>query len=294
MMSSSGNPLLPSPPRLVLLFHFRSLLESADLDRLHYEAWSEVLGAFGYTALPFASWAHDELSLKSAQEVMTSLCPYTTTGEWGPLLNKRDVRLQREVESLCLVEVLPLAGLREFLVDCARHSQLSVVCLSALPMAVMQLVLQKSELSAFVDLIVPYSEWEFGALEALEALRVRPPVLPTRLHHIWEGEEQGAHTEDTDQQQEEENTMIIAFDTECSGVRHHRAFGLTSIGVTANEWRSDDDVEVAPAVASESALLQSGAAVVVKDYQSLRFEYLASLCAHSTQSSHHQAVHEED
>ena len=266
--------LLPTTPQLqarsgtVLLFNYRSLLDSAEFDRINFTAWQEVLDAFGYSHLTFDEFVKD-LALKSAEEIMMGLCPMTTRVEWEPLLNKRTVRLEREIAQLCSVEVQAVNGLKDFIIDCAKAIPLQVVFLSSLSYDSSRTLLERADVSCFVDIVHCYQRREFAILDALEMLNVRPPKIPPRVHHRWEGEE--GHLSAT--------SSVIVFEADPEGVKYARALGLKTIGVSFNNAEDGEEKGelAASSVSSDAELLRAGASCVVKDFSSFKYEYLKHL-----------------
>lgn len=170
--------------RLVLVFDYRSLIESEDVDMINYEAWKEVLDSFGYGDLTFPHFMRS-LVLKSPSEVMTALCPYTTKAEWGPILNKRTTRLGKDISKLCYAEMLPLAGARDFIIDCTKKALVTCVFLSPFPDDVTRRMLELAEVGPYIDLVHSYSDREFALLEALEMINIRPRRIPDGIEHRW-------------------------------------------------------------------------------------------------------------
>lgn len=293
MSAPAALPHTAMPQRAVLFFHYRSLMESDDIDQINFVGWKEVLDAFGYGELTYQKCVSD-LALKSPHEVMTSLCPYTTRAEWAPLLNKRDTRLEKEISELCFAQVLPLRGIKDFIIDCVKHSNCTVVFLSPFRETAARQLLERAELGPFVDVVHSYTEREFGILEALEVLDVRPPHIPTALHHRWENEppctEEG-----------ELAPLILAFETDVQGVHFAKNFGVRSVVISYNPLGVETEAERSPhrhrgdeRAAEEAAmptsmedggntkhdeaiLLNSGASMVIKDFSLLKYEYLHHL-----------------
>lgn len=293
------------PPRLVVFLTYRTALDAASIDRINFEGWKEVLDAFGYASLTLHK-CKEELALKSPHEVMTSLCPFTTKAEWGPLLNKRDVRLDRDVKELCFAEVMPIDGIKEFLIDCSKHAQTTVVLLSPFRETVARALLDTAELSGFVDVVHNYTEQEFGILEACERLCMRPPQIPSTLRHKWESEDEARKAEqqlaeaeevvdgkveeeehsqtgnaatnvrsssqEGDQSNNAQRDCFLVIGSDVDTIRHAAAFGVPSIVISSN--LNDEEEEMSVSSHDEASLLSAGARFVVPTYTSLKFEYL--------------------
>ena len=167
-------------PAYYLFFPLRSLLEFDDIDRCCLEAWSETLENFGYTVLTRELYQRD-LRDRTGSEVMKALCPYTTQMEWGPVVNKRDVRLRRELDALVEVEALPRDGARNFLRECRATGETFIVVTSNFGEDIVKGLLDKAGLASLVHAVVPYHELEFGIIDALEILKVPPPRLPPNI-----------------------------------------------------------------------------------------------------------------
>jgi hypothetical protein len=282
------------PPRLLLFFHYRLLLESSSIDHINYVGWKEVWDAFGYESLTFQQCI-SEFALKSSQEVMTALCPFTTVAEWAPLLNKRDVRLERDINELCYAEVLPVRGIKDFIIDCSRHATVTVVFLSPFRETTARKILEIAEMNAFVDLVCCYTEREYGLLEAAERLNEKPPKIPSNLNHRWEAEEEarrlaGLPTDDS-VAESHQRSIFVSFESDVAGVQAAVTFGVVPVAVGYNRLGTaspnqegfdsvgdgEDDEEVPRNACSESQLLDVGAAVAIHDFSGLKYEYLQYL-----------------
>lgn len=250
-------------PRLLLFFNYRSLFECADIDNLNYEAWKEVLDAFGYTKLDFARFL-SEFALKSPAEVMKALCPFTTKAEWEPLLNKRNVRLTKETAALCFTEVMPIAGVREFIIDCSRN--LPTVCIFVSPFneSVARILLDKAQISSYFDHVYNYTEREYAILEALEVLNAPPPTIPSDVRHRWERDSRPQQPQD----------VIMSFECDVFGIETCTRYGVRPLAISYN---CADDEERGATTSAVSALLAAGASLAVKDYTSMRYDYLCHL-----------------
>lgn len=170
--------------RLVLVFDYRSLVEAEDIDVINYEAWKEVLDAFGYGDLTFPHFMRS-LVMKSPSEVMSALCPYTTRAEWSPVLNKRTTRLNKDISRLCYAEMLPIVGLKDFTIDCAKNALVTSIFLSPFPDDVTRRLLEIAEVSPYIDLVHSYVDREFALLEALEMINIKPDRIPEGIEHRW-------------------------------------------------------------------------------------------------------------
>lgn len=190
----------PSPvvgtDRLVLVFDYRTLVEAEDIDVINFEAWKEVLDSFGYGELSFPHFMRS-LVFKSPSEVMTSLCPYTTKVEWGPVLNKRIMRLNREVSGLCYAELLPIVGVKDFVLDCTKKALVTSIFLSPFPDDVTRRMLELAELGPYIDLVHSYVDREYALLEALEMINIRPHRIPEGIEHRWSDDEHRTVVDDS-------------------------------------------------------------------------------------------------
>lgn len=278
---NSADPTPAVPPKLVVLLTYRVTVDAASIERINFEGWKEVLDAFGYASLTLQR-CKEELALKSPHEVMTSLCPFTTKAEWVPLLNKRDVRLERDVRDLCFAEVMPIDGIKEFLIDCSKHAQTSVVLMSPFRETIARQLLDVAGLSPFVDLVHSYTEQEFGLLEACERLNMRPPKIPSSLRHRWEAEDEEAAKREEDEEvrdgnvasqpDEAQRCQFLSIASDADTLRFAEALGIPSIAVTCNLNDEEEDAHVS--THEEAALLTAGARCAVSDYTSLKYEYL--------------------
>lgn len=84
------------------------------------EAWQEALGAFGLGDLTRELFM-ENVSQRSDSEVMMATCPYTTRLEWPSVLNKKRVRITREVSEWCFANAVPVPGLVDFLERCDKQ-----------------------------------------------------------------------------------------------------------------------------------------------------------------------------
>ena len=172
--------------RLVLVFDYRTLMDSDDLDAVNHQAWQEVLDGFGYQNLTFDHFMSTSMVHKSPSEIMKSLCPFTTRAEWTPLLSKRSLRLMKEVEDMCYTQVVPIGGLINFFVDCAHGALVTTILLSPFPDEVTRKLLDRAELSPYIDLVHSYEDRDYALLEALELIDAKPPIIPDNIiEHRW-------------------------------------------------------------------------------------------------------------
>jgi hypothetical protein len=269
LMSSSVNVVTaPSSARgLVLIFNYRTIFDSSDIDRLNFSAWQEVLDAFGYSDLTFEGFLRD-LALRSVEEIMMGLCPMTTRAEWDPLLNKRTLRLDREIGDLCSAEIRPLDGFKDFVIDCARHCPVKVIFLSPFSDGNSRTLLERADVTCFVDIVHCYPRREFAALDALEIIDAKPPRLPHSVRHRWERRADDAP-----------HPLIVAFEADPEGVRYAKALGVQVVGVSLNNAENTEELgeKATSSVLSDSELLRAGASCVVRDLTMLRYEFLHQL-----------------
>jgi len=266
-----------SVPRFVFLFNYRTMFESSDLDRINFDAWREVLDAFGYDNLSYHQFL-TTLSLEAPAQVMKALCPFTTRAEWDPVLNKRDVRLAKEVERLAHTDVRVLNGLKDFIIAASRIRPTTVVLVSPLPEQSTRGILRAASMESFVDVVHAYHEREFALLDALEVLNVRPRTIPTPIHHKWESDAASADSE--------AECLTVAFEADPAGVAAAKQLGLISLGITFNPVSCEPSNEDEAADGGErhsakrdNELLCAGAATVLRDLVTMRPEYLPYLAA---------------
>ena len=284
-------PVPPGAPteEVIVFLNYRTMFEADGLDTANLESWREVLDSFGYQGLTRFGFLR-ELALATPTEVMRSLCPYTTKAEYGPVLNKRLIRMEKELSELVRVEMLPITGIREFLVSCAKQSaKLTSVFLSPFSETNTRVLLEKTEMAPFVDFVHCYTEREYAMLEALEMLNVRPPHIPSHMNHRWE--KPGEAPSKTP-------TRIVVFDADPIGVKYTQELGLCSIGISFNAFEDGvPDGQAASSefkehtkalqdaadggsntgVAGDAVLLQAGCVCVLRDFSSLQYEYLAHI-----------------
>lgn len=251
--------------RLVLVFDYRSLFDADDVDAINHQAWQEVLDGFGYQGLTFEHFMSTSMVHKSPSEIMRALCPFTTRAEWTPLLNKRTVRLLRDMGDMCYTQVLPIGGLTNFFVDCAHEALVTTVLLSPFPDEVTRKMLERAELSPFIDLLHCYEDRDYALLEALELIDAKPPIIPADIQeHRWRhqmeeidevlenpvvGDKTGDNdAEDTPTNHHQhrpsltaadvknmlEHPNIVVFTTDVVGCQQATDLGCTAIGVVHN------------------------------------------------------------
>lgn len=288
--STSFLPAGPPPPagsyleHYILFFDYRTFFESADIDAMSQEGWLECLASFGYAELDKATFLK-ELALRTPSEIMMSLCPFTTAQEWGPALNKRDVRLTKEFGEFCSTNVLPLDGIRAFIMSSHMGAKITVALLSPFNEAHTEMLLKASNLRPLVDFVIPYHALDVAALEALEVIDVPPPRFPntvssTRWAHRAPDEKLALPT------------RYLAFVSSAEVAKYMGGFGISSIGITRNnEDHEDDDDDcgasgrrpsrrnwpLLPGCDSAETILSAPGALcrqVLSDYRGLTFEYL--------------------
>jgi hypothetical protein len=293
---------------LVLLFDCRCLFETTDLDAHNHAAWMETLDNFGYNSLDRASYVAD-LAFCTSYEVMAALCPFTTKAEWEPVLNKRTMRLQREVEDMCYANVVPIPGVVEFITGAARsaeYSSVTTVFLSPYEEAVTKRLLIASDLGPLVDLTVCYTARNTAVLQALEALKARPPVLPRSMVQVVDGDELPWFSEDPEGVARREGegeaehvarvaaqtvanaaaleaarlasgveVRAVGFASSRASVRDFAAFGVTVVGVEHNNHdQESDEPELLEGCDAAADLLAAGSVTSMPTFKGLRAEHL--------------------
>jgi phosphoglycolate phosphatase-like HAD superfamily hydrolase len=271
------SPQATHPP-LVLLLDYRATIESVDLDAANQDAWREALDAFGYQNLDDATFLQ-QLALSTSSEVMMALCPYTTKDEWGPALNKRDVKLAAAVENMCYANAVPVPGIAELISTAARLRRTTVVMLSPFREDVTRALLQTCGLGNIIDAVVCYTSLDVAVLEALAALHCTPPSVPPRfadaMPHAF-----------ADPDPEYEGADIVAFVSTSTAAKKMRGYGVSLVGVLHNSVDQEEDgannddesdPEVLPGRDDATALRAAGCELAVIDFTHITPGHLSLL-----------------
>jgi len=238
-----------------IFFSLRTVVEFDDIDRCSKEAWSETLDNFGYT-LTSDIYMRD-LKDRTSDEVMKALCPYTTQMEWAPVVNKRDVRLRRELMELVEVECLPRDGAAQFLRDCYASGEAYIVITTNFIRDLAKCILEKAGLLPYVHAVCPYHELEFGLLDALEFLKIPPPTLPPNIRTEFDALPKAASASGI--------FVCFACDVEAATEAKRLGFHLI-VGLDVTEEKE-----------MTRTLLNTGAKSTLFDFKNFRFEYIKML-----------------
>jgi phosphoglycolate phosphatase-like HAD superfamily hydrolase len=274
-----------SAPPLVVLLDYRAAMESVDLDAANFSSWREALDAFGYQTLDEETFLQD-LALSTSAEVMMALCPYTTKEEWGPALNKRDVKLANEVDEMCFANLVPVPGVTDLVTNASKHRRTTVVLLSPFRDDITKQLLQTSGLTGLVDVVVCYTSLDVAVLEALAHLKCPPPTIPDKFSATMP---EAFASPDPDYA----GADIVAFVSTATGARKMRGYGVSLVGVLHNSCdqenddasESDDDPQVLPGRDSAASLKDAGCELVVVSLKSITPGHLGLLRSNKTSYS---------
>lgn len=205
-----------------------------------------------------------------------ALCPYTTKNEWEPALNKRDLRLAREVDEMCYANAVPVPGVLDLITNASKLRRAVVVLLSPFREDITRQLLDVSTLAGVVDAVVCYTSLDVAALEALAHLKCPPKTYPDKLAST-------VSEMFTQPDPDLEGAEVVAFVSTATSARKMRAYGIVTVGVLHNSCdqeetaEDDEDFTVLPGRDGAESMRAAGAILSVLNYTYITPQHLEVL-----------------